>query len=152
VRVALSSEKNELEQLQLRASLNNPGDREAILANPDAIALSPEHITDGRVFVAEVDNSIKAFATILPREDGDVDLDALFVDPESLRQGLGRKLIDHCIQVARNMGSDIIHVIGNPHADDFYTACGFETTGTEKTQFGTGLLMRKQIIKCTSNI
>jgi predicted N-acetyltransferase YhbS len=96
-----------------------------------------------------MDNSIKAFATILPRSDGDVDLDALFVDPESLRQGLGRKLIDHCVQVVRTMGSGIIYVIGNSHAENFYTACGFETTGTEKTQFGIGLLMRKLITTYT---
>jgi GNAT superfamily N-acetyltransferase len=143
LRLALSSEQNELTELQLRSSLNNPGDREAILANPDAIALSAGHIIDGRVFVAEVDNSIKASATILPREDGSFDLDALFVDPESWRQGFGRKLIEHCIYIVRNTGSGVIHVVGNPHAEGFYAACGFETMGTEKTQFGTGLLMRK---------
>lgn len=32
-----------------------------------------------------------------------------------------------------------------PHAERFYTACGFEVTGTEHTRFGMGLLMRRSI-------
>jgi hypothetical protein len=37
IRTALIGEKQQLEALQWRASLNNPGDRAALLANPDAI-------------------------------------------------------------------------------------------------------------------
>jgi N-acetylglutamate synthase-like GNAT family acetyltransferase len=143
VRSALVSEQKELEALQWRASLNNPGDREALLANPDAIKLPVEQIAAGQVFVAEVAGSVKGFATILPREDGNSELDALFVEPSTWRHGLGRKLIDHCVQAARAQGSSAIYVIGNPHAEGFYTACGFEMLGTTQTQFGTGLLMRK---------
>ena len=36
-----------LESLQWRASLGNPGDRDALLANPDAIALMIEQIAAG---------------------------------------------------------------------------------------------------------
>ena len=36
-------------------------------------------------------------------------------------------------------------VIGNPHAYDFYTACGFDVIGTMETRFGSGLLMRKLV-------
>jgi len=44
IRLALPVERRDLEQLQWRASLNNPGDRVALLANPDAIALPLEQI------------------------------------------------------------------------------------------------------------
>jgi hypothetical protein len=37
IRSALLSEQKQLEALQLRASLSNEGDRDALLANPDAI-------------------------------------------------------------------------------------------------------------------
>ena len=37
IRLALPSEKLELEQLQTRASLANDGDRDALFAHPDAI-------------------------------------------------------------------------------------------------------------------
>ncbi len=143
VRLAQSSEQRELEELQLRASLNNPGDREALLTNPDAVALPIEQINAGQVFVADAGGLIKGFAAILAREDGNLELDALFVEPDTWRQGIGRELVGYCVQAARAQGARAIHVVGNPHAEGFYKACGFEVLGTEKTQFGTGLLMRR---------
>jgi hypothetical protein len=44
-------ERSSLEALQWRASLANSGDRDALLANPDAIALPIEQIADGHVLV-----------------------------------------------------------------------------------------------------
>jgi hypothetical protein len=63
IRLALASEPRALEALQMRASLANPGDREGV---------------------------VQGFAAILPREDGDVELDALFVEPNTWRRGCGR--------------------------------------------------------------
>ena len=58
IRPARTDEQTVLELLQRRASLSNPGDRDALLANPGAIALPLEQITDGRVFVAERDGTV----------------------------------------------------------------------------------------------
>jgi N-acetylglutamate synthase-like GNAT family acetyltransferase len=143
VRLARASERLALEALQARASLANPSDREAILANPDAIDLPQAQIDDCQVYVAEIAGSIQGFAALLPREDGNAELDALFVDPGTWRQGIGRKLIDRCVAVARLQGAAAIHVVGNPHAEGFYRACGFELVGTTTTRFGVGHLMRR---------
>ena len=146
VRPAVASEQKALEALQWRASLNNPGDREALLANPDAIELPLEQIVAGGVFVAELAGSIKGFAAILPREDGDSELDALFVEPEAWRQGIGRALVDHCCWAAVASGATAIHVVGNPHAEGFYGACGFKALGTKQMRFGVGLLMKRDLV------
>jgi N-acetylglutamate synthase-like GNAT family acetyltransferase len=145
IRPAVISEQKELEALQLRASLTNAGDREALLANPDAIELPIDQIAAGAVFVSERNGEIVGFAALLPRPDGDVELDALFVDPDIRRCGVGRSLVDHCVQIARAQGSAALCVIGNPHASDFYTACGFTMVGTTATRFDPGLLMRKMV-------
>jgi len=145
LRPAKESEQRQLEALQLRASLQNPGDRDALLSNPDAISLPIEQIARGQVFVAERDGSIEGFAAILAREDGNAELDALFVEPKKWRKGIGRKLLDHCVVAARNQGASALHVIGNPHAESFYKACGFQQNGTIQTRFGVGLLMRKTL-------
>jgi len=55
IRLAVVSEKRDLEELQRRASLTNTGDRDALLAHPDAVELPPEQIAAGSVFVAERD-------------------------------------------------------------------------------------------------
>ena len=143
IRSALISEKNVLEALQSRASLNNPGDREALLVHPDAIEMPLDQLAGGLVFVAECSGAIIGFAAILARGDGDSELDALFVEPSLWRRGYGKTLLQHCVQAARRRGSAALHVVGNPHAEAFYRACGFELVGTEQTRFGLGLLMRK---------
>lgn len=143
IRQAVISEKKELEDLQRRASLTNAGDRDALLAHPDAIELPAAQIAAGAVFVLEQNGVIAGFAAVLPRADGGAELDALFVEPAMRRCGIGRSLVEHCCEVARSQRSTFLHVIGNPHAEDFYLACGFRLTGTAETRFGTGLLMRR---------
>jgi ribosomal protein S18 acetylase RimI-like enzyme len=145
IRRAVISEQKELEALQLRASLTNAGDRDAILAHPDAIELPLNQIAAGAVFVFERNGVIVGFAALLPRPDGDVELDGLFVDPGARRGGVGRSLVDHCVQIVRAQRSAALCVIGNPHAYDFYIACGFNVAGTTETRFGSGLLMRKTV-------
>jgi GNAT superfamily N-acetyltransferase len=143
IRPALQTERSGLEALQWRASLANSGDRDALLANPDAIALPVEHIADGHVFVAQSDGIIVGFAAVLPRPDGNAELDALFVEPSLWKRGVGRLLVEHCADVARGRASRLLHVVGNPHAKDFYGACGFRTTGAVETRFGSGLAMQR---------
>lgn len=145
IRPAVSFEHAALEALQRRASLNNPGDREAILANPDAIELPLAQIADGHVFVAECDGTLAGFAAVVPRDSSAMDLDALFVEPALWRQGVGRVLIDHCVDFVGRQGMTALHVIGNPHAEKFYRACGFEMVGTTETRFGPGLLFRRPL-------
>ena len=145
VRPAVAAEQKQLEALQWRASLNNPGDRDALLAHPDAIELPLEQIDAGGVFVAEVAGSTMGFAAILPRDDGDFELDALFVEPDAWRQGVGSALVEHCAAAARDAGARSLHVVGNPHAEGFYSACGFASFGTKQMRFGVGLLMKKTL-------
>jgi len=142
IRRAVTSEQKELEDLQLRASLTNVGDRDALLAHPDAIELPLAQIVAGGVFVAEWNGTIVGFAALEPRGDGESELDALFVDPKMRRRGIARSLVEHCAEIARTQKSGALCVVGNPHARDFYTSCGFKLIGAAETRFGTGLLMR----------
>jgi GNAT superfamily N-acetyltransferase len=145
IRPAMPSEQKELEQLQLRASLGNVGDRDALLAHPDAIELGIDQIARGRVFVSQCMGEIVGFAAVEPRANGDSELDAMFVEPGMQRRGIGRALVDYCAEFARKQGSRHLHVVGNPHAESFYLATGFEVIGTTETRFGPGLLMRRAV-------
>jgi len=75
IRRAVTSEQEELEALSLRASLANAGDRDALLAHPDAIELPLSQIAAGGVFAAEWKGKIVAFAAVEPRADGDSELE-----------------------------------------------------------------------------
>ena len=142
IRPAEISEQRSLEELERRAGLNNPGDRDAILAHPEIIEVPLEQISSGDVFVLEADGVIAGFATVKPRPDGDTDLDGLFVEPKMQRGGFGRLLVDYCAGVARERGATALYVIGNPHAEAFYLACGFKQIGIAETRFKPAPLMR----------
>jgi GNAT superfamily N-acetyltransferase len=142
IRLAAPSERAALEALQWRASLANEGDRDALLANPDAIVLPLAQIAAGQVFVAEDGDHLLGFAAVLDRDDGDTELDGLFVEPAAWKRGIGRLLVAACAGYARARGARALHVIANPHAGDFYARCRFAPMGVIQTQFGTGTVMR----------
>ncbi len=93
--------------------------------------------------MAEADDTVAGFAAILPRADGDSELDALFVEPLAWRRGIGRALVKHCCRAAAAAGSTSLHVLGNPHAEGFYRSCGFTTLGAQQTRFGIGFRMKR---------
>jgi GNAT superfamily N-acetyltransferase len=124
----------------VRASLSNEGDREALLANPAALVLEGDSIAKGRSRVATHTDHIVGFATIV-LIDGVFDLQDLFVDPEWMRQGVGRQLVHDAAAIAARRGVECISVTANPHALDFYEALGFVVDGKVQTLFGPGQRM-----------
>ena len=135
LRLARSDERKSLEQLQWRASLANENDRPHLEANPDAIDLPAEQITNGQVTVAEIEGSVVGFSALIAGE-----LDGLFVEPELWNLGIGRTLVNAAADVARREGQSL-RVIANPAALGFYKKCGFVAEGEVRTRFGPGLRM-----------
>lgn len=144
-RLAIPAEQRALEELQRRASLVWEEDRASLLANPDAIELPLEQITDGRTVVAERDGELLGFSVVLRREDGDAELDGLFVEPTHWRQGLGRALVEQAERIAARDGAANLWVTANTSALAFYDSCGFVTVGEVATRFRPAPKMRKNI-------
>lgn len=144
-RPATPADRTELIALQWRSALGNPRDREALLANTDAIDIPPEHLTAGRTVIAVLNGANAGFAVVLPRADGDAELDGLFVDPASWKLGIGRALCSQAIGLAGAMGAGWLHVVANPEAVDFYRNAGFELAGETETRFGSAPLLRLRL-------
>jgi GNAT superfamily N-acetyltransferase len=145
VRPADRGERSALEELQVRASVAVEEYREVILANRDAIELPLEQIVDGRVAVAERDGRVVGFSVLLPRDDGEAELDGLFVEPDVWRQGIGARLIRDTERRAFLDAARWLHVVANPRAEAFYSACGFEFAAEVPTRFGIARTMRKAL-------
>jgi len=137
IRRAVAEERESLEELQRRASLANEDDREALLANPDAIELPAEQIERGEVFVADSDGHIAGFAALVGGE-----LDGLFVEPALWGRGIGRLLVEAAVHEARRKGLSAT-VIANPAARTFYEKCGFVVESEAQTRFGPALRMSR---------
>jgi GNAT superfamily N-acetyltransferase len=144
-RLAVPAELGALEELQRRASLMWDEDRAALLANPDAIELPLEQITSGRTVIAESAGQLLGFAVVLRRDDGDAELDGLFVEPTYWRHGIGRALVEQSERIAIADGAANLWVTANTRALGFYDSGGFVTVGEVATRFRPAPKMRKSI-------
>jgi GNAT superfamily N-acetyltransferase len=142
IRWARPAEARPLEDLQRRSSLVYEEYRASILAHPDAIESPIEDIRRRRVRVATSAGQLLGFSIVLPLSEDAVELDALFVEPEWMRQGIGHRLIADVVAIASKGGLGWIEVTANPRALGFYERTGFVAEGEVPTRFGPGLRMR----------
>lgn len=140
IRDAMPADLAALRDVYRRASLSNEGDRQTLLANPDALEFPGLGGDDRRTRVATADGRIAGFATSVPAGDV-VELDDLFVDPGRMRQGAGRALVLDAVAIARELGAGRVEVTANPHALVFYGKAGFIAGHEVQTRFGPGLRM-----------
>jgi GNAT superfamily N-acetyltransferase len=85
-------------------------------------------------WVLEEDRRILGWAATGPARDDDLDestyeLYAIYLDPELVGQGHGRRLMEHCIADATARGHAAMSMwvlTGNERARRFYAAAGFE--------------------------
>ncbi len=141
IRLALPEEREELEALQLRASLALGEYNEQLEAEPDAIHLPMGQIERGEVIVADLGDRIAGFAAVII-DDFEAELDGLFVEPDLWRRGVGAALIGVAVHEARRQGLSMT-VIANPSARLFYEKCGFTVEGEAQTRFGPALRMSR---------
>jgi GNAT superfamily N-acetyltransferase/predicted ester cyclase len=150
VRVADAGDVAVLRGVFRRASLHNAGDREVLLAHPEALVWSGEAIGGGRVRVAVEDGRVAGFATTVPI-DGGLELEDLFVEPDRMRRGVGRRLVEDVLDTARAEGVEHVWVTANPHAMAFYAAVGFVPDGTASTRFGPAPRLRLDVPESRSH-
>ena len=87
------------------------------------------------VFVAANEGALVGFASLLITPE-DCELDAIHVDPEAQRAGVGSALMHAAVEHARSRGVDRLHllVIGdNERAQAFYRRSGWVLTGPAGT-------------------
>jgi GNAT superfamily N-acetyltransferase len=145
VRAAAPGDRVALQRIFREASLSNHSDRANLLAHPQALLLGPVDADRTRVAFAP-GGTVVGFATIVPGHHSDADgwdptgrsleLEDLFVDPDRMRQGVGRTLVDDAVASARAGGFTRIEVTANPHALTFYRAVGFVRGADADTAFG----------------
>ena len=139
IRDAEPDEALALEALHRRSSDVWEDSRAALEAHPDAITPPHQAIAEGRARVAVDDTGRHlGFSVVLPTDSrGRCELDDLFVEPDSMRRGVGRALVDDVAARAAAGGATHVDVIANPNALGFYLRLGFEVCGRATTRFGS---------------
>ena len=92
------------------------------------VELTPGYIAEHQVFLAaDEDAHLLGFYSLIrdPPE-----LDMLFVADEAQGRGVGRLLVDHMIEQARQIGLVGVRVVSHPSAEGFYRRVGARRIGT----------------------
>lgn len=144
IRDATWADVEALETIYRDASLSNAGDREVLLANPQHLVWDRSLLEDAHVRVAVLHETVAGFATT-SCVDGSCELVDLFVDPVSMRKGIGRKLVDDARDLASTAGCEALYVTANPHSHAFYDAVGLIAGQEVATELGTGLRMHSPV-------
>ncbi|MEM6946667.1 MAG: GNAT family N-acetyltransferase [Pseudomonadota bacterium] len=123
IRPASPGDCSALSALRLRAKASHGyGPRELAAFAPE-LAVTPQTLARGHNLVALAGRRPLGFAQIAS-EAGDVWLDALFVDPPAMGQGIGTALFDRSTILAGQSGARQILIASDPGAAGFYLARG----------------------------
>jgi GNAT superfamily N-acetyltransferase len=145
IRDAAAGEAPTLEALQRRSSDVWEAYREQLATHPDAIELPEAFIADGWVRVAVAgDDTPVGFSVVIPAAGAIHELDGLFVEPELMRRGVGRALVEDAAARAAARGAQCLQVIAGP-AREFYERLGFTVVADADTRFGPAVRMRRAL-------
>lgn len=116
------------------------------MQHPEALELPADHIAAGLVIVFEHWGAAAGFVVVVPREDGNADLDGPFVEPDLWRGGIGRKLVEEAAQFAIAIDAGLLVATASPRAEPFYAKCGFKSAVRHSTPHGPVTVMQRSLV------
>jgi GNAT superfamily N-acetyltransferase len=130
IRPAVSSEAGYLSALALRSKAHWGYSAEFIEACRRELSYDSQYLLSNTVSVAESDSVIVGFYALEGVSETEVELTAMFVEPEYIGRRIGRALITHAKENARANGFEAMIIQGDPNAAAFYQAAGGTRCGT----------------------
>ena len=128
IRCARSEEAGRLTALALRSKAHWGYDAAFMRACVPALTVTAERLKAEPFFVLEQAGAIAGFGAL--RIDGaHAELTNLFVEPEAIGRGYGRRLWRYAIELARGLGARRMFIASDPFAEPFYRAMGAERIG-----------------------
>lgn len=124
IRAARAAEAGVLSELAFRSKAYWGYSAEFMEACREELSISDEDLARGPTYVLELDGHPVGFYSLLSLAPGRAELGHLFVDPDALRCGHGRRLLAHACGEARRRGWDVLVIRGDPNAVAFYERCG----------------------------
>ena len=92
------------------------------------LTISAEDLNNDRYLfqVGTCDGTICSFYTLDKEsdEDGSIEMSALFVEPTAIGKGLGKRLFEHAVQLAKKLGASSMMIHSDPYAEKFYIKMG----------------------------
>ena len=92
------------------------------------LTISTEFIAHHEVFVAADDDKPIGFYALATSDDK-TELDHLWVLPEWMGKGIGRRLLAHALDRARVLNIATVEIVSDPNAEAFYLKAGARKIG-----------------------
>ena len=109
----------------------------------EELTITRDYIKSSTVYKAVLNDKIIGFYSIVQNSkdfySGDVFvpkgywLEHIFIDPKFHRRGIGRQLIRHALNFARDQGIDQLKIFVDPYAKGFYDKIGAEFNNFSKS-------------------
>lgn len=138
LRAAEPHEAADITALALRSKAYWGYDREFLDAVRELLVVTPEQVRDDGVVVADRNGSLLGYYR-LDGEPPEGELADLFVEPDAIGTGLGRRLWVHALTAARERGFHSLKLEADPHAEPFYLHMGARRTGMREVSPGRWL-------------
>src|ERR671910_1950718 len=122
IRRARPAEAAVLSALALRSKAHWGYDADFLAACQDDLTLSADDIATSAVYIFDGVDAPSGFYRLVLQDGSVVELDALFVEPAAMGQGVGRRLWRHAVATAATLGCSEIMLQSDPQAEGFYLA------------------------------
>jgi GNAT superfamily N-acetyltransferase len=129
VRDARADEVGMLSELALRSKAYWGYDTDFLEAVRAELTFHADDVRTRYLVVAELAGRVVGFAS-LDGEPPEGELGNLWVEPEAIGTGVGRRLWEHVVEQARTAGFQTLLIEADPHAEGFYLAMGAQRIGT----------------------
>ena len=102
------------------------------------LTFTPEYFEENESWVAEINGAPVAFYTLLEKH-GNAWIENLWVSPELIGKGVGKRLFSHALEVARQRGFQKLQLEADPNAVGFYDKMGMHKIGERRYELESQL-------------
>ena len=136
MRYATPNEAAHLSDLALRSKAHWGYSREFLNRCINELTYQSDQIEDARFdfVVAERNGEIAGFYALEQISANAFELEALFVEPEYIGSGVGRRLIQHALSIVAARSGTVLSIQGDPNAERFYLAAGAKLVGSRESE------------------
>lgn len=92
------------------------------------LTISPEFISNNRVYVAEAEGQLLGFYALVVNNNK-AELEHLWVSSAQIGRGIGKELFVHAMQVAAGQNVHEVEISADPNAEGFYQHMGAARVG-----------------------
>jgi GNAT superfamily N-acetyltransferase len=138
VRRARAEEAAVLSALAMRSKAHWGYSQDFLEVLRPMLTFSEEDLTDDHVYVLDGPRGPTGMYRLLDTPPQGT-LEDLWVDPEAIGSGMGRRLFDHALVTAAALGLTSLLIESDPNAEGFYLAMGAERIGERASASGRTL-------------